>query len=78
MLIHPVAHHVPIRENPRLFELVSPTDLTCLATSVAGVVEIKLCHALVLAVVGVTACGGMHFAEREQSFQMVPGSGGVC
>ena len=54
-----------MRENPRLFELVSPTDLTCLATSVAGVVEIKLCHALVLAVVGVTACGGMHCAQLE-------------
>ena len=48
-----------MRETPRLFELVSPTHLTCLAAIVAGVVEIKLCPALVLAVVGVTRCGGM-------------------
>jgi hypothetical protein len=77
MLIQSIAHHVPMREHSRLFELVAPTDLTCLAPLVAGVVEITLCHALVQAVVGVTECGGMFCAHLEQSFKMVPGSGGL-
>ena len=38
-----------MRENPYFFELLSPTHLTSLPPSVAGIDEIKLCHYLIQA-----------------------------
>ena len=66
-----------MRENPYFFELLSPTHLTSLPPSVAGIDEIKLCHYLIQAGGGVTGYGDMFHAQHDQSFHLVYRSGGT-